>query len=47
MWKCTTYGTIKNVCKYRKSANVHKRLHRDEKLNHALGMNATDENTIE
>ena len=46
MWKRTAYGTVKNMCEDRKSANRHKRLCHNVKLNPALGINTIDENDI-
>ena len=46
-WKYTACGTVKNMRKDRKSANRHKRLCHNVKLNPALGINTMDENAIE
>ena len=47
MWKCTAYGTVKNMHKDRKSENRHELLCHDITLNPRLGINTIDESTIE
>ena len=47
IWKCTTFGTIKNMHKDNKPANMHARLHHNAILNSTSSINAIGKNTIE